>query len=148
MDKVFEKRARYLGYAGLLPFGAALAMLALGPIGVRELSLRSLLTYSAVILSFMGAVHWGRAMYQHQAEASVTRANGLCISVIPALIGWSAIFFAPRIALVLLAIAFFGLYLFERGALKDDNEAQWYLPLRLRLTAVVVGTLLLAAVLL
>ena len=50
----------WLGYGGLLPFGA-LALLLLD--GARSaLWWPALLAYGAVILSFVGALHWGFAM--------------------------------------------------------------------------------------
>jgi len=52
---------RLLGYAGLFPFFAAAAAALLGPPPWRGAALSALAAYGAVILSFLGAVHWGLA---------------------------------------------------------------------------------------
>jgi len=51
--------ALLLGYAGLVPFvSGALGIWGI-PIGWRPFVLDALLDYAAVILAFMGAIHWG-----------------------------------------------------------------------------------------
>lgn len=48
-----------LGYAGLVPFvGGALGIWVI-PMGWRPFVLAALLDFAAVILAFMGAIHWG-----------------------------------------------------------------------------------------
>lgn len=174
----YIRTARWLGFAGLIPFVVCTLVLIEGRIGVRELALEGLVSYGAVILGFMGAVHWGRAMFA-ASGAEAARAFGL--SVVPALLGWFATFLTARLALSILAAAFVGLYLYDRavfGAMAgnstrssghdlsvDQNDDQnqghnqtlarwqaqaidWYLPLRLRLTAVVVICLLACVLLL
>ena len=69
--------ARWLGYAGALPF-LALGLLVLWPEFIRPEFIRlqissimrfseasiafALLSYGAIILSFLGGLHWGRAV--------------------------------------------------------------------------------------
>jgi len=81
--------ALLLGYAGLVPFvSGALGIWGI-PIGWRPLVLDALLDYAAVILAFMGAIHWGLAM---RGEASDIKARlQLGLSVIPPLLGWAAL---------------------------------------------------------
>ena len=50
-----------LGYGGLLPFAALALLLVLGDVH-RALWWQALLASGAVILSFVGALHWGFAM--------------------------------------------------------------------------------------
>ena len=52
-----ERVATGLGYAGLLPFFGGLALLWYPP--MADLGISALTLYAAVILSFVGAVHWG-----------------------------------------------------------------------------------------
>ena len=55
--------AEMVGYAGLLPFLAALLGVGLAPdYAQREFAQRLGLGYGAAILSFVGAVHWGLAV--------------------------------------------------------------------------------------
>jgi len=56
-----ETTAKALGYAGLIPF----VVFSIGcwiPLPYVTNAPYILITYGAVILSFMGAVHWGVAM--------------------------------------------------------------------------------------
>ena len=133
-----------LGYAGLTPFvGGALGIWII-PAGWRAFVLSSLLDYAAVILAFMGAIHWGLAM---RAEAKDERAQiQLALSVIPPLLGWLAI--APGVpiglALPMLLLAFVGLYLADLRAVRLGLAPRWYTRLRTPLTLIVALSLLLA----
>jgi hypothetical protein len=53
--------ARWLGYAGLLPQIAALAVLASGSLYWRSLAQALAFAYAALILSFLGGLWWGLA---------------------------------------------------------------------------------------
>ena len=59
--------ARLLGYGGLIPF-AALAALALGS-SQSAAWIHALIAYGAVILSFVGALHWAFGMLWRRAIA-------------------------------------------------------------------------------
>ncbi len=137
--------ARWLGYAGLIPFVAGTVLLVGGHVGVREFALEGLIAYAAVILSFMGAVHWGRAMF---ALSGSDARKAFVISVLPALAGWVATFLTARLALAILAGAFTLLYFYDRATVGAAGGYDWYLQLRLRLTSIVVVCLLLCLVLL
>ncbi len=54
--------ARVLGFAGLLPQAAALAILILGGPDVRFAALSLAYAYAALIFSFLGGVWWGLAV--------------------------------------------------------------------------------------
>ena len=51
-----------LGLAGLIPFVLGSALQWYGPPGWRMLAGMALLSYGAVIVSFLGGIHWGLAM--------------------------------------------------------------------------------------
>nr|WP_298165230.1 DUF3429 domain-containing protein [uncultured Pseudomonas sp.] len=133
-----------LGYAGLTPFvGGALGIWVI-PLGWREFVLSALLDYAAVILAFMGAIHWGLAM---RAEERDERAQiQLALSVIAPLLGWLAIAGGMPIGLALpiLLFAFVGLYLADLRAVHLGLAPLWYSSLRTPLTSVVVLCMLLA----
>ena len=90
--------ARWLGYAGLLPFALALLLMSVYSV---EIGLRMLLAYAAVILSFVGAVHWGLAV--QRADQAVMP---YVASVIPALLAWLALLLSPLPSLLLMAMGF------------------------------------------
>jgi hypothetical protein len=134
--------ARPLGYAGLIPFAAcALVMLAVPEAGTRDVAGRALLGYGAVILSFLGGVHWGMVL----RGASPQRAGGLLAAgVVPSLVGWVALLLPfERAAAVL--VAGFGLFwLYEHRVLGPAVLPQDYLALRRWLTLGVVASMGLA----
>lgn len=83
------KLAVLLGYAGLVPFvGGALGIWVI-PLGWRPFVLDALLDFAAVILAFMGAIHWGLAMRAEETDEKAKLQLGL--SVIPPLLGWAAL---------------------------------------------------------
>lgn len=132
-----------LGYLGLLPFiGGALSIWVL-PLGWRAFVLAALLDYAAVILAFMGAIHWGLAM---RAEHSEDAPLQLGLSVIPPLLGWLAIASGMPLlaALPLMLVGFVGLYMADVHAVRLGLAPQWYPALRMPLTAIVSLCLLVA----
>jgi hypothetical protein len=131
--------ATLLGLAGLLPFVVgALASFDGGPLGRWAPS--ALLAYAAVILSFLGGVHWGLAM---AAERPSWLRYGA--SVVPALLGWTALLLGGRLAFLLLVASFASLLAYDLGAVRAGEAPAWYPRLRWPLTLVVALCLLLAA---
>ena len=137
-----------LGFAGLIPFYACAIVLwvtSSGPV-VNEAWL-ALLTYAAVIASFMGAVHWGLALHGLDTGGvtpPVLRQLGF--SVVPAVIAWLALLIPPPWVLVVLMALFPLIYLQDRRAAARGLAPDWYLDLRLPLT-VLVEIALIAALL-
>lgn len=133
---------KILGYLGLLPFVALTLLLLMEP-NHQVLYRGALLSYGAVILTFIGALHWAFAMQAHHLAERVQR--GLYVwSVIPSLVAWLALLLQCVYAYVLLML-FFALALWRDVRLaKITLLADWYLPLRKVLTCVVMSCLLLA----
>jgi hypothetical protein len=52
--------AKLIGFAGLVPFMVLAFLVFILPDPVRSLIFDILVHYAAVILSFIGAVHWGQ----------------------------------------------------------------------------------------
>ena len=124
--------ARVLGLAGLIPF-AACAVAVWTPNALLQLEgLRLQLGYAAVILTFLGGVHWGRALAGDGAADTDWRTLGW--SVTPSLIAWIALWLPPVPALFIF-IASFGLAFFiDRRAILAGVFPAWYLDLRKVLT--------------
>ena len=136
-----QRVARYLGYAGLIPFYAAAigAHLTDNPVTLHLL-VQAQLVYGAVIASFLGAVHWGLAMAVPELPART-----FVLSVLPGLAGWAIVglFSGAWAVAYILSIALFGwLYLYDRNAARDGRAPQWYGALRGPLTAFVIGACL------
>ena len=92
-DASIRRTANWLGYGGLIPF------LVLTPASLFDAHHAwtwsdALFAYGAVILSFIGALHWGFAMVLPGLDAS-RRVRTLIWSVVPALIAWPALLLAP-----------------------------------------------------
>lgn len=129
--------ARSLGFGGLLPFiGLALAAL-LDPTRAALWN-HALMAYGAIILSFVGALHWGFAMTAGGLSDG-ERSGRFAWSVMPALIAWVALLLAGvsvMFAALLLLAGFWLHYLQDRMLVHRADLPVWYLPLRLTLTTV------------
>lgn len=136
--------AMLLGYAGLVPFVSGALGIWVIPLGWRPFVLSALLDFAAVILAFMGAIHWGLAMRAEETDENAQLQLGL--SVIPPMLGWAALAsgLPPAFALPIVLLAFIGLYLADLHAVKVGLAPQWYPALRTPLTLVVCVSLLLA----
>ena len=133
-----------LGYGGLLPF-IALALLLPFSLEYRPLWSVALVTYGAVILSFVGALHWGFAMTVQDLSAEQRR-DRFIWSVIPALVAWAATLLPVSWGCLLLIVGFVAHYWQDRQLFRVISLPVWYLPMRLRLTSVASLCLLLGAV--
>ena len=136
----------WLGYGGLLPFALA-ALGALLDDTYRSVWQHALLSYGAVILSFVGALHWALAMRDEDAAAA---SRLYAWSVIPALAGWLALLLplllerGNALAALVLIVAFVAHYWQDRQLARRVVLPAWYLPLRLHLST---GAVLALAVL-
>jgi len=131
---------RQLGYAGLIPFVLLAVCILSGPDNWATLARQSLLGYAAVILTFVGAVHWGRVLAA--ATNSNTDPKILYWAVTPSLIAWIALMLPHTAASVVMAVGFALCWWVDR-ALYRDQLAGWYMGMRSVLTITVVATLLL-----
>jgi len=123
--------AALLTVAGLLPFFAGAlnihgfvsdwALLGLGD------GKALLLTYGKVILAFMSGVLWGFAM---RADAPLF----LALSVLPAL---HAVFLVGD-NLLILALGFAGILLFDAAAMRAGQAPDWWMGLRIPVSVTVI----------
>ncbi|NMG01570.1 DUF3429 domain-containing protein [Azoarcus taiwanensis] len=129
--------ARWLGFSGLLPF-IGLAVAALVDPMRATLWNHALVAYGAIILSFVGALHWGFAMTAGGLSQG-ERTGRFAWSVMPALIAWAALLLVGAsvlFAALLLLAGFWLHYLQDRVLAHRADLPAWYLPLRLTLTSV------------
>jgi len=128
------------GLAGLIPFWA-LALSALGSFGLAPVyALFALLTYGAVILSFVGAIWWGLVT---ASPATFNKAPFYLWSVVPALVGWLATLIEPDLGVLLLGLGFLwqwalDAWLVHRGPMALPG---WFFPFRTLLTVGVLSAL-------
>ena len=133
-----------LGYGGLLPF-IGLALLILTSVEYRPFLAVALVNYGAVILSFVGALHWGFAMSVQNMSAELRR-DRLIWSVIPALVAWLSTLLPVPVGCLLLIVGFVVHFWQDRQLVRAVNLHAWYLPMRFRLTAVASVCLLIGAI--
>lgn len=139
--------AKWLGASGVIPFiTLAIAVLFLEGAD-QEAAYFAIASYGAVILSFLGGIHWGLAVADGD-QVAVDAANFIRLggSVVPSLIGWGALFLSTSTGLLVLAAAFAGMLLFDWHASRKAHAPRWYPKLRWPLTTVVVVSLVSAAV--
>ena len=135
--------AIWLGYAGLLPFLITAFGAWVAPAEWRGTALLALAAYGAVILSFLGAVHWGFVMC---APAEAATAPRLVLGVAPALIGWVGLLPPAAPGLVVLALGILATTTMEAVAAGRGLLPEGYLRLRWRLSLAGAGCLLAGAV--
>lgn len=118
-----------LGLGGLLPFGAAALGAWLLPAAWRPLAVEALAAYGAVILAFLGAVHWGLALRPAPGEAGAAGGR-LVLGVLPALVAWGALLLPAAPGLALLAAGVLATAGVEQRAARRGLVPRGYLRLR------------------
>ena len=131
-----------LGLAGLVPFLAcALGALSLQGDGATR-SMLALSAYGAVVLAFLGGVHWGFALDAAAAPPVQVQRARFTLGVVPSLIGWAALLVTfvglPRTGLLVLAAGFIFTTVLEARASRDGWMPASYMGLRWVLSVVVV----------
>ena len=137
--------AAWLGGLGAVPFiglAGATPFLAAAP---RNLVVHALIGYGATILSFLGGAHWGLAISPQNISDRENLPARLIVSVIPSLVGWSALLVAETTGLFILAVGVAALLWVDLRAARLSQVPSWYPKLRIPLTGAVVAALLLVA---
>jgi hypothetical protein len=132
--------ARWLGNAGLLPFGigALLVWVGMAP-ELHAFVATAMSAYAALIVSFLGGIHWGLAFRQSAPPASL-----FVWGVIPSVLAWVAVLMPPHAGLVLHGVLLVVCYLVDRRVYPVQGAAHW-LTLRFRLSSVAALCCFLAA---
>ncbi|GEM_PF-398899 len=155
-----ERQATILAYSGLAPFFALFLVVWLTPsLFSLETGTQILywgLMYSAILLSFMGGIHWGIALMLTKGNTEITpileRFSG---SLLPAIIGWIAIIpgsllgtisIPPFWRFALMFFAFLYLLIADQRSVRNGLLPQWYGRLREKITFFLVMLLLLIMV--
>jgi hypothetical protein len=137
--------AKLLGYGGLIPFvvSSTCQVFHLLP----DLPWNTMaLSYGAIILSFLGGLHWAFAMTLQ--ELSPAQKNDRFFwSVIPSLISWSSLALPYQYATALLIFGFIAQFIQDIYIKKLASLPAWYLPLRIQLSIVACLSLLINSLL-
>ena len=127
-----------LGLAGLAPFVAGALGIWWLPAGWQAAATGAFLAYSAVILSFLGGIHWGLVMGADAVASPASRRRFL-VSMAPSLIAWPALVWGGLPGAVLLALGFLAVRGYEASPAGGAGLPAWYRAMRTVLTAVVVA---------
>ena len=132
--------ARILGYGGALPFlgGAIATNQQMALLGCSPAYL--LLSYGAVILSFLGGLHWGRVITSPRADRH-PEFVWLIWSVCPSLLGWAALLMPEKAGALALSLCFLVALKIDQKFLRDQIWPAWMRPLRFNLSLVAVACL-------
>lgn len=125
---------RLLGYGGLLPFVfLALCLWLVGPELHPHVAL-ALQAYGALIVSFLGGIHWGVGFLQ---ALRTRRAPGFPFiwGVVPSLLAWIGVMMPASAGLAWLGFVLIACYAVDRRTWPAVGLAPW-LPMRLQLTTV------------
>jgi len=130
-----EKRLAWsLSLAGLLPFmGSGLAAW-WAPPAWQVSAIYGFTYYSAVILSFLGGIHWGSALQVPRAD----NPRRLILAMVPSLIAWPALLFNTVTGLWVLLAGFLLMGGYDISREGREGFPKWYLILRCVLTVSVV----------
>ena len=122
-----------LGHAGLLPFVLLAAAVWLVTPDLLPFTALALCTYAALIVSFLGGIHWGIGWLQ------AGRRDGLGVhflwGVMPSLLAWPGVLMPPYAGLVWLGLVLIVCYLVDRRLFVRASLTPW-LTMRFRLTTV------------
>jgi hypothetical protein len=124
-----SRMAWALGLAGLIPFVGLAALQWVSPPGWRMLAASALLGYGALIVSFLGGIHWGLAMREPPVPA-----QRLLWGIAPSLLGWLALLLDSPWGQGVLALSLLLCLWVDQSAYLHRGLRAW-LPLRRLLTA-------------
>jgi hypothetical protein len=137
--------AGWLGGLGAVPFLGLAAAAHFVDDAHRMSVIQALLAYGAVILSFLGGVHWGLAVGSNINSDNRQFLARLVLSVLPSLAGWTALLATETTGLLILATAIAAMLWVDLRATQAGHAPPWYPNLRIPLTCVVVAALLFGA---
>ena len=123
-------QAERLAYAGLLPFAGGALLVWLVRADAHPYVTLALSAYAAVVVSFLGGIHWGLAM-RHSSPPTLWLVWG----VLPSLVAWVAVVMPPSAGLVIHGLMLLACYAVDRRLYPQQGAAGW-LGLRFRLSAV------------
>lgn len=148
MASPIEKTIARLGYAGLLPFVVLAALMWLVQVDLLPFVAIALGAYAAVIVSFLGGIHWGLGFLSLQADSSTVRTVSprfhFVWGIMPSLLAWLALMMPAYAALPLLGLVLLACYGVDRKTYPGAGLSRW-LRLRLQLTLVATLSCLLGA---
>ena len=122
--------AHRLGYAGLVPFVAGALLVWFVRPDAHPYATLALSAYAAVIVSFLGGIHWGIGFREAVAPPSL-----FAWGIVPSLVAWLAVMMPASAGLVIHGVMLCVCYAVDRRVYPRHGLQRW-LTLRFRLSAV------------
>lgn len=133
--------AIWLGGLGLVPFAMMVAALHFGPTEQTALMGSALIGYSAVILSFLGGIAWGRCLSSDSEMRPKIQTRMIMISNVPPLLAWTALLLEFDTGLMLLMACFAAMLAVDLKLVGLHLYPAWFRWLRVPLTLSVISIL-------
>ena len=140
MTPTLEKTIHQLGYGGLIPFVGLTFLVWVADLQLVEFLAHALAAYAAVIVSFLGGIHWGLGFIRPDGPTRLQFFWGIA----PSLLGWLALLMPPYAGLPLLGLIVLACYAVDRKIYPAAGLARW-LPMRQQLTFVATLSCMLSA---
>lgn len=137
-----------LAAAGVVPFLVATAALMASESSVRVPAIAGLVTYAAVILSFLGGIEWGLAIREEASNERI-RAMALGFSAVPSMAAWAVLWLpSPRWQVGAALGIFVAVWAADQWMASRGLLPAWFVDLRTAITAIVAVILAVALFLL
>lgn len=127
---------RSLGWAGVTPFLFSTILVWSDTPAFYQMGLHSILFYGAIILSFLGGVHWGLEL--KNIYPTVSLLSGYSLSILPSLAAFLSLYLPPLVALMILGSGFLGVMVMDRKLVQRRSAPDWYAKLRYQLSVAVL----------
>jgi len=141
--RAHRRFAHLLGYAGAAVVPVLVCLAFLSP-EISDIVRRVSVVYGAAILAFLGGIQWGLSMSSSEPRVRLRR---LVVSMVPPLWSVMALSLPTGVCTLLLISGLVALLIYEWVEGAGHSTADWYLPLRLQLTAVLTLSLALTLLL-
>jgi len=122
--------ARLLGHLGLLPFVLGAALVWVVNAEAHPYATLALSAFAAVVVSFLGGIHWGLGFRLSAPPASL-----FVWGIVPSLVAWIAVMMPASAGLVVHGVMLLVCYAVDRRIYPTQGLSHW-LTLRFRLSAV------------
>ncbi len=131
-----------IGGLGVVPFvvGVVIAWTQSAAIAVQASEI--VVACAAVIMSFIGGIHWGFAARADLVTAARPAVRLYVIGVLPGAVAWGTLLLPIGWAVPLLAFTFASVLRIDQYALGTDHAPRWWMTLRVPLTISVIACLL------
>ncbi len=134
---------RTLGHAGLIPFALLAVLVWLVNTELQAWVAMALVAYAALIVSFLGGIHWGIGWLASERDRQARRIpralhaqrRHFLWGIVPSLLAWPGVLMPPFAGLAWLGFVLILCYLADRSLYLRAGLQAW-LTLRFRLSSV------------